>query len=52
VSAPGVLCQPGLPRRTRVRLWLTRQVDGLAVWLCRRDRVRLAWLTWKAAGLL
>lgn len=36
-----------LPRRTRLRLWCTRQVDTVAIWLCDRGRYGTAQAPWR-----
>jgi hypothetical protein len=36
-----------LPRRTRFRLWRTRQVNRAGIWLVRHGRIRAAALLWR-----
>jgi len=37
----------GLPRRTRVRLWRTRQVDSAGIWLAGHGHYRAAAVLWR-----
>lgn len=39
-----------LPRRTRLRLWLTRQVDNAGYWLVCHDHLRAAGRLWRTCG--
>jgi hypothetical protein len=39
-----------LPRRTRLRLWFDRQVDGTAIWLVCHGHFRAAERTWRLFG--
>jgi hypothetical protein len=43
---PPVLLTP-LPRRTRMRLWCTSRIDGIAIWLCDHDRFGAAEALWR-----
>lgn len=43
--------RPLLPRRTRLRLRLTRQVDGAAYWLVCHDHCGAAIRLYKICGL-
>jgi len=43
---PPVLLTP-LPRRVRLRLWLTRQVNGAGIWLVYHDHVTAAERLWR-----
>jgi hypothetical protein len=40
-----------LPRRTRLRLWLTGRVDDAAYWLVCQGHNRAAMRLWKVTGL-
>jgi hypothetical protein len=40
-----------LPWRVRLRLWLTRRVDGAAIWLVEHGRFRAAIGVWRACRL-
>lgn len=41
----------GLPRKTRIRLWLTRRVDLAAGWLSGHGMWRAARLLYRACGM-
>jgi hypothetical protein len=40
-----------LPRRVRLRLWLSHLVNAAGIWLVRHDRVRLAEALWRGCGM-
>ena len=37
-----------LPRKTRVRLWFTRRIDGTGIWLACHGQFRAAEALWRA----
>jgi hypothetical protein len=39
-----------LPRRVRLRLWLTDCRDAVAIWLVYRNHLRAAEWTWRLTG--
>lgn len=39
-----------LPFRLRARLWLTRRIDGAAIWLLDRGHERAAIALWRVTG--
>ena len=41
---------PPLPWRVRLRLWVTHQRDGFAIWLVERHRLKAAEWTWRLTG--
>ena len=42
---------PGLPWRTRLRSWLTHQIDAAGIWLADHRQIRAAELLWRACGM-
>jgi len=50
LAKPPVLFPP-LPRRVRLRLWLTHKVDALAIWLCDRRHATAAEWLYRLTGL-
>lgn len=40
-----------LSRRTRLRLWYARRVDGVAIWLCDHGHPGAAEALWRLSGL-
>jgi hypothetical protein len=39
-----------LPRRVRARLWVTRRVDGIGIWLVGHRRFAAAQAWWQVCG--
>jgi hypothetical protein len=40
-----------LPRRTRLRLWRQRRIDGIACWLAEHVSPGVAIVLWRACGM-
>ncbi len=40
-----------LPCRVRLRLWLTRRINGAGIWLCDHRQWRAAILLWRACRM-
>ena len=39
-----------LPRKVRLRLWRTRKIDGIAIWLVEHDHIGAAIVLWRMFG--